>query len=113
MGCKNRLTPANGKDVLKAKRMTPKRLYAKSEEMANLGKGEALNFMSLLEQAQSPMSAASLSATSPMSMAASSSEDIPMASEDVSEKLETQETDNKKLCCLYCVIQLNFVEKLE
>ena len=42
MGCKNRLTPANGKDVLKAKRMTPKRLYAKSEEMANLGKGEAL-----------------------------------------------------------------------
>ncbi|KAI8387056.1 hypothetical protein BD560DRAFT_486601 [Blakeslea trispora] len=127
--------PANGKEVLKAKRTAPKGFYAKVEEMANLEKGEASarfrddnnmprghiawnqylsnnfdqiyqefqesaragtpsDFLSALTM-QSPMSAASPSAASPMSMAASPSEDIPMLSEDVPEELETEETEDE------------------
>ncbi|KAI8353235.1 hypothetical protein BD560DRAFT_492584 [Blakeslea trispora] len=129
--------PANGKEVLKAKRTAPKGFYAKVEEMANLEKGEASarfrddnnmprghiawnqylsnnfdqiyqefqesaragtpsDFLSALTM-QSPMSAASPSAASPMSMAASPSEDIPMLSEDVPEELETED-ENYAVC---------------
>ncbi|KAI8334893.1 hypothetical protein BD560DRAFT_428631 [Blakeslea trispora] len=136
--------PANGKEVLKAKRTAPKGFYAKVEEMANLEKGEASarfrddnnmprghiawnqylsnnfdqiyqefqesaragtpsDFLSALTM-QSPMSAASPSAASPMSMAASPSEDIPMLSEDVPEELETEETEDKN----YAVFTVSF-----
>ena len=50
------------------------------------------------------MSAASPSATSPMSMVASPSADMPMLSEDVPEELETEETDDEN----YAVCTVSF-----
>ncbi|KAI8359809.1 hypothetical protein BD560DRAFT_449061 [Blakeslea trispora] len=118
--------PANGKEVLKAKRRAPKGFYAKVEEMVNLEKDEASarfrddnnlpgesaragtpsDFLSTLTM-QSPVSAASPSATSPMSMAASPSEDIPMLSEDVPEELETEETEDENYAV--CTVSFNSV----
>ncbi|KAI8377275.1 hypothetical protein BD560DRAFT_432965 [Blakeslea trispora] len=121
--------PANGKEVLKAKRTARKGFYAKVEEMANLEKGEASarfrddnnmprefqesaragtpsDFLSALT-IQSPMSAASPSAASPMSMAASPSEDIPMLSEDVPEELETEETEDENYAV--CTVSFNSI----
>ncbi|KAI8328867.1 hypothetical protein EDC96DRAFT_580221 [Choanephora cucurbitarum] len=106
--------PANGKSVLKAKRALPRGLSAKVEEMANLDKefqesnraGNPSDFLSALTM-HSPMSAASPSATSPMSMVASSSADIPMLSEDVPEELEAEETDDENYAV--CTVPFNSI----
>ncbi|KAI8384141.1 hypothetical protein BD560DRAFT_431383 [Blakeslea trispora] len=53
------------------------------------------------------MSAASPSANSPMSMVASPSADIPMVSRDISEELETEETDDKNYAV--CTVSFNSI----
>ncbi|OBZ85640.1 hypothetical protein A0J61_06314 [Choanephora cucurbitarum] len=67
-------------------------IYQEFQESARAGTPS--DFLSALTM-HSPMSAASPSATSPMSMVASPSADIPMLSEDVPEELETEETDDE------------------
>ncbi|KAI8352167.1 hypothetical protein EDC96DRAFT_546672 [Choanephora cucurbitarum] len=64
------------------------------------------DFLSALTM-YSPMSAASPSATSPMSMVASPSADIPMLSEDVPEELEAEETDDENYAV--CTVSFNSI----